>query len=94
MVVGRLQHPDHHLFGGPIENSLQRPTDLFCQNLKRYITAKKLFNVVDKSTGMECALSRPASGDPLAEEGIGEAILIRRPKEHLFLHKLAERGLY
>jgi D-2-hydroxyacid dehydrogenase (NADP+) len=36
---------------GPIEDYMQRTTDLFCKNLKLYVEGKKLFNVVNKKRG-------------------------------------------
>jgi len=36
---------------GPMENFLQRVTNLFCENLKRYIEGERLFNVTDKKHG-------------------------------------------
>jgi phosphoglycerate dehydrogenase-like enzyme len=39
-----------HISGG-VDDYLSRSTDLFCENLKRYVSGKKLFNVVNKRLG-------------------------------------------
>jgi phosphoglycerate dehydrogenase-like enzyme len=39
-----------HISGG-MEDYMVRATELFCENLKRYITGKKLLNVIDKKKG-------------------------------------------
>ena len=39
-----------HSSGG-VEGESMRATELFCENLKRYLAGKKLFNVVDKERG-------------------------------------------
>jgi phosphoglycerate dehydrogenase-like enzyme len=39
-----------HISGG-MEDYMQRATDLFCENLKRYIGGKRLINIVDKKRG-------------------------------------------
>lgn len=39
-----------HISGG-MENYLERATELFCENLKRYLNGKRLLNVIDKKKG-------------------------------------------
>jgi D-2-hydroxyacid dehydrogenase (NADP+) len=39
-----------HISGG-MEDYMQRATDLFCENLKRYLDGKRLINIVDKKRG-------------------------------------------
>jgi phosphoglycerate dehydrogenase-like enzyme len=39
-----------HISGG-MEDYMLQATELFCDNLKRYITRKKLLNVIDKKKG-------------------------------------------
>ena len=39
-----------HISGG-MEDYMLRATELFCENLKRYIAGKKLLNVIDKKKG-------------------------------------------
>jgi D-2-hydroxyacid dehydrogenase (NADP+) len=39
-----------HISGG-MEDYMARATDLFCENLERYLAGKKLRNVIDKSRG-------------------------------------------
>jgi len=39
-----------HVSGG-MEDYMQRATDLFCENLDRYLNGKKLINIVDKKRG-------------------------------------------
>jgi phosphoglycerate dehydrogenase-like enzyme len=39
-----------HVSGG-MEDYMQKATDLFCENLQRYISGRKLINVVDKKRG-------------------------------------------
>jgi hypothetical protein len=34
-----------------MEDYMQRATDLFCENLKRYLDGKRLINIVDKKRG-------------------------------------------
>ena len=36
---------------GNLDNYYKLATDLFCENLKRYVNGKKLFNVVDRKKG-------------------------------------------
>jgi phosphoglycerate dehydrogenase-like enzyme len=39
-----------HISGG-MEDYMLRATELFCENLKRYLNGKKLLNVVDRKKG-------------------------------------------
>jgi len=39
-----------HVSGG-MEDYMERATDLFCENLKRYLNGRRLLNVVDKTRG-------------------------------------------
>src|SRR4030042_4091486 len=39
-----------HISGG-MENYLERATELFCENLKRYLNGKRLLNGIDKTKG-------------------------------------------
>ena len=39
-----------HISGG-MEDYMQRATDLFCENLKRYLAGKRLINIIDKKRG-------------------------------------------
>lgn len=39
-----------HVSGG-MEDYMERATDLFCENLKRYLNGKRLLNVIDKTRG-------------------------------------------
>jgi phosphoglycerate dehydrogenase-like enzyme len=39
-----------HVSGG-MEDYMKRATDLFCENLKRYLNGKRLLNVIDKTRG-------------------------------------------
>ena len=36
---------------GNLDNYYKRSTELFCENLRRYVSGKRLFNVVDKKKG-------------------------------------------
>ena len=39
-----------HISGG-MEDYMIHATELFCENLKRYLNGKKLLNVIDKKKG-------------------------------------------
>jgi len=39
-----------HVAGG-MEDYMERATEVFCENLKRYLNGKKLLNVIDRKRG-------------------------------------------
>ena len=39
-----------HISGG-MEDYMERATDIFCENLKRYLEGKRLINIIDKKKG-------------------------------------------